>query len=200
MIERINIMGKRIFSIVLLSQLTITSFSQNNAPAETKPAADACPAFNKKKTVSKADYFVFLRTGGSNKYNAEDFSKKKYMKQVNASQEKAPGFPGLKNENRKPEQINTIQTKSEAPVVLKEEKTEVPVSEVKQAVAAIPDERIESEKVIPVKTDKAESKGDGAAAKQEIRAKNKKHHFKKIRIKLPKIRFRKKGAATCPEF
>lgn len=185
---------KKILSIIIVCQMffVFPVLSQTNT-AQVKPATDACPTWNKKQGVSKAEYFAYLSKRSANK-ETNNFNVPKYQSYFTASNS------NIKRQKQADAEIkHTEIIKTKAPVIIPEKENkalELPKENINKttdnATGTVSD--VDNEK-LAVK----EKKETVSSAKK---ADNKKSsnvvHIRKHLLK--KISFRKKRANSCPEF
>jgi hypothetical protein len=213
---------KKILPFVILIQTVSVSIAFSQTAAETKPASDACPSWNKKPVADKADYFAYL-SKRPKKQAATDFSTPRYYN-FNAVPTTAASSQKRKARGTT-ENTEVVQTNTPAIIYGKQPQPEVPaetpapgistpapvVTENKQIPVAVVKEKehvtapvIEDKKEVTEETAApAKEKGVSATAKKEekhidLPKKTAQKHTEKHRIK--KISFRRKSAAKCPKF
>jgi cell division protein FtsN len=181
--------------------------AQNNQkqPIE-KPSTDACPTWNNKSSGSKADYFMFLRKSPKAaktieiaRYNQrnKDFNKAVYTSLV---PQKAVPANEPEEEPQEEKSETKIEQSQKIPVVIPPVNIQpLQIKETQPAPPALPEVKKE-------KTETTDSKSP--SEKVEVIEKDKKlskHHFFSFHKHerkhwLRKLKFRKKGAAKCPDF
>lgn len=196
-----------LLSIGISSKVTVAQNNQKQ-PAE-KPSTDACPTWNNKSSGSKADYFMFLRkspkaakTTEIARYNQrnKDFNKPVYTSLV--PQKASPASePEEKPQEEKPA--------TETDRSLEKQKIPAVIPTIAVQTIQIPETQPEPPAVPEIKKEKTETTdSNGPFEKTEVKEKDKtknKHQFFSFHNPerkhwLRKLKFRKKGAAKCPDF
>lgn len=202
----------RIIFVIFLNSLVCLSplCAQNNSQrSELKPAVDACPSWDNKQTVSKADYFLSLRktsgTSKTNEYAQNDQTNKNFDK---------PRYSSLvyrtSQSHTEPQQVqNNLNDVSMLSEKTREEFTSIPT------INFLPAPEIAHPVIQPdLLTIQAKSteekpivKPDEEAESTEIETgqHKKRSNFFTINKKenkrwLKKINVRKKNPANCPAF
>jgi hypothetical protein len=182
--------------------------AQNNQkqPVE-KPSTDACPTWNNKSSGSKADYFMFLRkspkaakTTEIARYNQrnKDFNKPVYTSLV--PQKAIPEAEPEPQEKKTETKLEQPKERQEIPAVVPTIDVQpVQITKTQPATPALPE----------VKKEKTETTDSSSPIeKAEVTEKDKKmskhqffsFHKPERKHWLRKLKFKKKGAAKCPDF
>jgi hypothetical protein len=197
--------------IFLINNLVCLNLIAQNASerSDFKPAPDACPTWDNKQSVTKADYFLSLRTTSraskTNEYSHYNQTNKNFDKPLYAALVKRT------NNDRAGQERETLQISNEISIFKKipEELKSIP-SIPFQTTLGITNNDSQSDLKL-ISEDSSEKKNTGYSEQEEknsftektlLKKKNKffclhkserKHPFKKVLIK-------KKHPAGCPNF